>query len=228
MNWKEFWNTHAAKPDALEQVGRIGGSVQQNTEYLQQYVRHIATLADIQPTHRVLDTCCGNGLITAALQPYCSSIFGVDLSEKQIDQAAKNHPSVAFVVADITQKESLASIENKTFDRILICFSFQYMETPHIGLRVINNLKEHLAPGGKIVLTDVPDSRYFFVYYNSWKKLAKLAINMARSKNEMGKFWSVGELNWIAQNAGLKGTPHKQPKQLPYSHYRTDYVFELI
>lgn len=227
MNWKDFWNTYAAKTDTLEQVGRVGGNTIQRAENVEYYVHHLIALADIKPEHRVLDVCCGNGLITAALKPFCSSIYGIDISEKQIAQAEKNYPAIPFAVADITQKESIAIPDNRLVDRILICFAFQYMETPQAGLQAIENLKRLLAPGGKIVLTDVPDTRYFFVYYNTLKKLAKLALDMARNKNNMGKFWSKSELDWIAQSVEMKGTQYPQPNQLPYSHYRSDYVFDL-
>jgi ubiquinone/menaquinone biosynthesis C-methylase UbiE len=226
MNWKIFWDEHAAHPDSMKQVGRIGGSVSQSDKVLKELIEHIKLLGDIQPHHNVLDVCCGNGMVTSGLSAYCNSITGIDLSDKLIAEAHKQHPHISFDTADVINDNLYDKLNQQQFDRITLCFSFQYFETPQAGLKVIENLKKVLASGGKIILTDVPDSRYFLVYYNTLKKLAQLAWKMARNQNDMGKFWSVSELNWIAQQTGLKGIHVKQPTHLPYAHYRMDYVFE--
>jgi hypothetical protein len=42
----------------------------------------------------------------------------------------------------------------------------------------------------------------------------------------MGKFWSRTEMEFIAQKAGFTIEKIVQPANLPYAHYRCDFLLE--
>ena len=93
MNWQEYWNHTSQSNEVLAQVGRL--NVNQETA-VQEAAERIVNLLNLQPEDRILDVCCGNGLLTSYIANKGYSITGVDLSEKLIENAKKCHPSVDF------------------------------------------------------------------------------------------------------------------------------------
>lgn len=227
MNWEQFWNRRGSFDDAARQVGRLHGKQTLTQEISAKSVAHLIEVGDIQTTHDVLDICCGNGMITAMIAKYCHKIVGIDFAESLLHNARTNYPNISFY-----QENALKPFTNvpssQKFHRITCCFSFQYFETFNQGLTAIQNLLPYLHPQGKIILTDIPDRKRFFHYYNSYSRMFYLAIQMAQNKNDMGKFWSEDELNLIAKELELQGQKIVQPTYLPYAAYRMDYVFTKL
>ena len=228
MNWKFFWNQKAASKSPLEQVGRIKNKMEDSDMSLTHSVKHLVEIGDLNVPFNVLDVCCGNGYFTSKIRPYCAHITGIDFSANLIAEARKNYPDMEFYEVDIAQHSLPEFLTQKKFDRITLCFSFQYFETIDTGKRVIQHLISLLKPHGKIILTDIPDQSNFFNYYHSFAKILRLIKQKLTNKNDMGKFWSEDELNGIVHNLGMKGKKYKQPKHLPYANYRMDYVIEFL
>jgi ubiquinone/menaquinone biosynthesis C-methylase UbiE len=225
MNWHEFWNKRAKAPDAWTQVGRISKATKNQDEVMQQISRYIAGLLQLQKTDRVLDVCCGNGLLTSYVSGYCSSVTGVDFSEALINQARNNYPERTFYHADVLNKQQLQK-EAHLYDAIYLYYSFQYLESFDKGMQAISNMLTMLKPGGKLLIGDVPDRAKFFVYYHSWPRLWQLFKQLLVNRNDMGKFWSEEEMQLICQKLKVKGSFLTQPPQLPHAHYRFDFLIE--
>lgn len=103
-------------------------------------------LLDLKKGDSLLELGCGQGVFARSLP---KSIFytGVDLSKKLIQQAKKiTNPEHHFYVADATKT---LPIEKKDFDAALFLLSFQNMKE---ASQAIDQAKNHLKPGGKIVL----------------------------------------------------------------------------
>lgn len=228
MDWKSFWNQRGLETDTLAQVARVGGSVAQHQEMLDTIANHIGELLSIQAMDLVLDVCCGNGMLTAALRQKCQSITGVDFADSLIKNAKEQYPSIPFFCADVLNPETLVQQLPKSvlFDKINLYFSFQYFESFDKGKQVVTHLAALLKPGGKLLLGDIPDRSRFFVYYHSFQRIAQLIKQQLQNKNDMGKFWSEDELMLICKQLGLHGTYLKQPSHLPYAHYRFDFLIE--
>ncbi len=228
MDWKKFWNEKGSDPNPLAQVARVGGNVKQQEEVLQQIITHIVSVLQMEQKDQVLDICCGNGLLTSVLAAHCKQITGIDFSETLISSAKKNYPSVRFICADALQldKLSMEVLQPESVDKINLYFSFQYFENFEQGKLVVSQLLRYLKPGGKLLLGDVPDRSRFFVYYHSAKRIVQLIKQQLQNRNDMGKFWSEEEMQLICKQLDVSGTFLKQPKHLPYAHYRFDYLIE--
>ena len=97
MNWKTYWDELAARQNPLAQVARTKGSIALDETLLDQIALDITKKLDLQSTDRVLDVCCGNGLLSARLSQDCSELTGVDISEKQIQLARQlKHSNLQF------------------------------------------------------------------------------------------------------------------------------------
>jgi len=216
MNWQEYWNHTSQSNEVLAQVGRL--NVNQETA-VQEAAERIVNLLNLQPEDRILDVCCGNGLLTSYIANKGYSITGVDLSEKLIENAKKSYPSVDFY-----RQDAICLDLNKTFDKLYRAFSFQYFDSFSKGKKVLDALIRHGNSNATIVLTDIPDKDRWGNYYNSLLKKFFYFKQMLTGKQTMGKFWSVKELLLICELLGVKGSVIQQPDNLPYSYYRFDFI----
>lgn len=227
MNWEYFWNKQASVKSALQQVGRNGADEENMHRTMQKQAAYMATQLNLQPQHVLLDVCCGNGVFTAYLQPHCARIIALDLSSELIALAKQQQlPNTTFEVADALNLQQWPAYHHSQagFDHATLCFSFQYFETVEQGMRVIDEILPLIKPGGKLLLTDIPDRARFFKHYHNFSRIIGLVVQMAKGKNVMGKFWSEEELAFICKKLGVSGTLLKQPTHFTYAHYRMDYL----
>lgn len=217
MNWEQFWdNVSSASNDEVGQVQR------KDLDSVRQTVDHIVENLQLSPQDDVLDVCCGNGLVTALVAEYCGEIIGVDISSKQIEQAKRNYPNITFLQSPADCISSV--LPEKKFDKIYLQFSFQYLTKKGEGERAIAEMLHVLKPGGMIFMGDIPDHDKLWTFYNTFWKRFYLLVNKLRGRSKLGKFWHKKEIDAICKRLKCKGNAITQPKQLPYSHYRFDYL----
>ena len=228
MNWKSFWDHQSNQSNPLHQVGRKGGAISNQEEFLATYAAYVAKQLNLTDDDVLLDVCCGNGLLTSYLAKHCKAVLGVDFSQQLIGQAQQYHSSqtIAFVCVDalrLPQTNLKHPGIDLPFTKSSLCFSFQYFETVSAGKQVVEGIFKQGVSA--LFLGDVPDRERFFYYYKSLKDLSRLAFQMLRQRNDMGKFWSEDELSYIAKSLGKQGQKIIQPSNFPYAHYRMDYLF---
>jgi len=226
MNWQSFWDKMARNSkNQHQQVGRISSRMPINDIITQNIIKHITQVLQLYPGDSLLDVCCGNGFLAHQLAKRCRRVVGIDISHAQIHLALHDHNAVntTYYQGDALE---LSKLIPQTFDKILLYFSFQYFESVEAGSQVVGEMAKLLHPKGRILIGDVPDSQYFFKYYNTPKRYLSYLYKKARKKNDMGKFWKTKEMEAIAKEHGLKLSILPQPKHLPFSYYRTDYLLQ--
>jgi 2-polyprenyl-3-methyl-5-hydroxy-6-metoxy-1,4-benzoquinol methylase len=227
MNWKTFWQQQGKQEDPLLQVGRKGGQYKQQDEWLVEYAAYIAAQLGLTQEDIVLDVCCGNGLLTHYLSKHCKAILGIDFSQPHIHSANEKYASsaVQFKCMDVLELGETVvedGIFQQGFTKAILCFSFQYFESVQAGAQVVSGIFKHTRQS--LFLSDIPDRDRFFMYYNSPMKVLRLVKQMLLQQNNMGKFWSENELDFIAKSTNKKGKKIVQPTLFPYAHYRMDYL----
>lgn len=225
MNWQQFWQQQGEQSHPLEQVGRKGGQLVQEDEFLKTYAAYVAGKIDLNKNDVLLDVCCGNGVLTHYLAPYCKQIVGVDFSEQHIAYAKQHYEdnNLSFYCGNALELNGIAQLKRYSFTKSTLCFSFQYFESVPSGLLVLEQMINLLPAEGQIYLADVPDREKWFMYYDTPVKMLRLFKQMLLQKNDMGKFWSEEELAFIAKKCNATGTKIVQPATFPYAHYRMDY-----
>ncbi len=218
MKWKSYWDNAALSNDSLQQVGRLNA----DEEVIRITTERIINLLGIKEGDRILDVCCGNGLITDQIDRKGYSITGIDLSGNLIKEARSRNNNINF-----EQQDALSLELKEKFNKIFIAFSFQYFDSFDKGKAVIQKMKVHSMPGALILLTDVPDKLKWNKFYNTVTKKFFYYKQKITGTQSMGKFWSEYELTKICQSLGLNGTLIRQPNHLPYSHYRFDYLIRV-
>ena len=114
----------------------------------------------IPPGKRVLELGCGRGDLLASLEP--SYGVGVDFGAKTIARANELHPDLYFVLGDVEDPATLASIEGP-FDYVVIADTIGMFEDIDATLRLVHQL---CAPSTRIIIS---------YYSHLWEPVLKLA-----------------------------------------------------
>lgn len=107
-------------------------------------------LADVPPRASVLDVGCGNGRLLLGL-PETIDYLGLDFSTTLLEKAVENHPKARFLEADITKPDSWRGLP--LFDYIFCIAVIHHLESRHEQLFLLKQIKAHLKPGGRCLIT---------------------------------------------------------------------------
>jgi SAM-dependent methyltransferase len=228
----------------LEMVGRKGAH---DLDWLADY---IGRLLQLRYADRVLDLCCGNGLITVRVANRVHQVVGVDFSCVLLAQAEQisNAENVQYRHGDA---RAIGSIEIGTFDKIFISAAFQYFDQ-ETGAAVLAGLRSVIRPNGLVAILDIPDRRQKFShelrslrrlfipdpmqdddadpdrrFLLTSSRLASLARHAAyvvgaRPNSDMGWWWRRDDFAALGRRFGFVTEILDQPKENPHHKYRFD------
>jgi len=100
----------------------------------------------------VLDFGCGNGRLLNIWEDKKIKYLGVDSSNNLIKIAKEKYPKENFLVKDLTKIDSW-KIEKK-FDYIFLIAVLQHVPEQKERIKILQNLKKLLNPGGKIIMSN--------------------------------------------------------------------------
>src|SRR5450755_3349122 len=155
----------------------------------------------VPPGKRVLELGCGSGHMLAALDP--SFGVGVDFSPKTIANAKTLYPQLNFVLGDVEDAATLASIEGP-FDYIVLADTIGLLEDIDGTLRLIHQLCE-------------PSTRIIIAYYSHlWEPLLKLGefLNIKSRQTEVNYIATADFLN-LMDLADFEVISHEQRQLIP-------------
>lgn len=107
-------------------------------------------LVNIKSGSSILDVGCGNGRLLLGL-PKTVTYTGLDISSQLLKEAKAAHPDHIFIESDITKGESWDSLPQ--FDYIFCIAVIHHLPTEKDQLFVLNQIKKHLKPNGKVLIT---------------------------------------------------------------------------
>ena len=152
------WYVRFFKGDYLRIYGHT--LQQDRTDLETQFAIHAL---GIQPHHRVLDLCCGQGRHSIALAKTGLLVTGVDLSEEMLNIATRDAENAGLLARSDADAASLTfrkadmrrlpdEFENQ-FDAIINMFSsFGYLESESDDQQVLHQAAKVLKPGGKLLM----------------------------------------------------------------------------
>ena len=143
------WYVRFFKGDYLRVYGHT--LQQDRTDLETQFAIHAL---GIQPHHRVLDLCCGQGRHSIALAKTGLDVTGVDLSAEMLD-IARSEATVAGLALTLHQADMrhLPDEFANQFDAVINMFSsFGYLESEEDDQKVLHQIAKALKPGGKLMM----------------------------------------------------------------------------
>lgn len=97
---------------------------------------------------RVLDAGCGTGRLAAALHRRGHRVVGVDVDPVLVEAARVDNPGPDYQVADL----STLALTGDRFDLVVSAGNVLLFVAPGTEQAVLGRLREHLRPGGRLVL----------------------------------------------------------------------------
>jgi cyclopropane fatty-acyl-phospholipid synthase-like methyltransferase len=95
---------------------------------------------------KILDIGCGNGLLNTAHLVNHFNVIGIDVSERQIDEAKLNLPDAEFVCANVLEHE----FEQASLDGIVSFYCFNHI--PRTSYRdLLAKFRRWLKPDGLLI-----------------------------------------------------------------------------
>ncbi|KKU33052.1 hypothetical protein A3K29_05065 [Candidatus Collierbacteria bacterium RIFOXYB2_FULL_46_14] len=107
-------------------------------------------LVDVTENNSVLDVGCGNGRLLLGL-PEKVKYTGIDFSTVLLEKAVGLHPNAHFIETDITKPDVWNHLPK--FDFIFCIAVIHHLATRKDQLYVLTQIKKHLKPGGRCLIT---------------------------------------------------------------------------
>jgi SAM-dependent methyltransferase len=167
----------------------------------------------IEPNKRVLEVCCQTGGLLASLEP--SFGVGVEISEKLVEVAQKNHPDLKFVRADPEDVKL-----GEKFDYVVFGHIFDTVDI----LAALQRVREHCTQDTRVVIVN---------YNQAWEPVLELASSIGLRSPYIEPNWvSDEDVNGFLTLSGF--TPLRThriiifPKYIPLiSAFLNEFVAKL-
>lgn len=165
----------------------------------------VITALNLKKTDTLLDIGCGPGLYTVPCAALVRSVVAMDFVPAFVAAAKKNAAGYQNVRAMRGDLRRLPFRKN-SFDKILVGSVLHYLEDMAEVKRVLGDLRRMLRPGGRALLTMVPD----------------LARKESYGK---GRLWfDTKEILAAAKSAGLRGKVVSVPTEV----WQSCYMFSIV
>ena len=222
VDWRTHWNQHARRSggdEALRQVQRTVERRPITDEQWSMTISHVVAQLDLASDHLVLDLCCGNGLLTAALDAEVQGVVGVDFSDVLLRELPRRtSPRTAAVCADARD----IPFRPATFDRVLVAAALQHFE-PHETIRVLRRIASLLRNDGVLLVTDIPDRDRLWSFFDTPAREQDHFDSVETRTDILGTWYGRSWLEKLARHVGFRtATAIDQPGELPFQHYRFD------
>ncbi len=119
----------------------------------------------------ILDAGCGTGRLSGALHRRGHRVVGVDADAKLVAAAQADHPGPTYAVADLSVLDL-----DETFDLVVCAGNVMVFLAPGSEHAVLERLRDHTRPGGRIVIGFRREEHYPYSRFNEELRVAGLTL----------------------------------------------------
>ena len=160
-------------------------------QFVKGMYQEILTRMQQIPASSVLDLGCGNGNVICLLKKHVNArYYGLDLSEKMIEEAGKRlGGDVELTVGDAEK----LPYEDNSFDVVICNASFHHYPSPE---KAVNEIRRVLKPGGTLILGDPTAPFRLLVKILNW--------GMKFSNSGDARIWHKSEIIKLFRQNGFR------------------------
>lgn len=232
-NWREFFQTYRTieirnDEDLLYQVGTTVGGKPISHEQFSCMVEGITKRLNLTPDDRLLDFCCGNGVITYELSRQVKNVVGIDGSEAYIKNAIerKSADNICYMISDALDFDDIVhNTEKAKYSKVLFYGSLAYFNKSSFE-KILQLFFEYTTMSSTILIGSILDRSKKFVYFNTFRRRFEFVLYylILRRDHGLGRWWSRRELTRISEKCGFNVSFFNQSPELHTAHYRFDIV----
>jgi len=226
MDWEQFWNTKPSAVGLSEFLKQVGYTVQGRPitdDQFHHIVRQVRQRLGLESTDRVLDLCCGNGLVTHLLALHCQEILGIDFSQSLLNVARRNHcpDNVLYRHLNVLNLDQLRRNHANMFNKVNMVAGLQYIKRKDFQ-SLLENLLQLTTEKRVILLAHVPDRSRKWIFYNTPKRVLAYYYRSLTHQETIGTWWDREEISRIGERLGMQCEFHDIHPSLHLSQYRFD------
>jgi 2-polyprenyl-3-methyl-5-hydroxy-6-metoxy-1,4-benzoquinol methylase len=230
-DWRTCWNSvdeRAAPQDFLRQVGWTIGGQPVGGEQVSLAVEAAHANLRLKGSDRLLDLCCGNGLVTAQLAARCASVYAVDFSEHLLEVARQYHcPSNVHYLSTSVTDLTGAQLGKWRPDKISMLAALQHF-TVHGLIQLIDTIGDLTRRAAPIYFSDVPDVHRLYTFYNTPERRGDYERRRLAGVEAIGTWWSRRHLVELFASKGYALEFVELSPRRSSAHYRFDMVAKAV
>lgn len=224
--WEAFWNDfprHFNRDDFLRQVSKTSHGRPISIEQVDRIVADVVDRLALQPSDRVLDVCCGNGVLTSRIAPACHRLLGVDYSVPLIEIAREHHalPNVEYQCRSALELNRPALRPGVLFDKIYMYEALQHFQE-HQFAPLLENLLALSSPHVVILLASIPHHAKLGRFYDTPERRRQYRKTRQEGGAGIGTWWKMDRIRRMAADLDLRCEFLHQPETFHTAHYRFD------
>lgn len=223
-DWRIYWNSAPAAVGEFEHLRQVGKTVNGRPvpeSLLDSMTADVVRALRIDERDRMLDLCCGNGLLTFRCAKHCSCILGVDFSEPLI-RIARTHfsaPNIEYLLSDALALPP--SILREGFSKILLYEAIQHLTTEEAE-RLLGALRESPCAGAPVLLGSIPDRERIWNFYDTRERREEYDRRFRDGTEAIGHWWTPSEIIELGRRRGYEVEILSPDPELHVAHYRFD------
>jgi cyclopropane fatty-acyl-phospholipid synthase-like methyltransferase len=221
-DWHEYWNrpTLLEEPDPVRQVGKTVGGVAVADADIDAMACQVISILDIATDDRVLDLCCGNGLITWRCSAHCRTIVAVDFSRTLLATARNNfwRSNIEYVHADVRRLP--AAVAGQPFSKAYMYEALQHFTSEDVEA-LLGALQHSHAGGAPLFLASIPDAAQLWSFYDTPARREEYRRRSAEGTEAIGRWWTRAEIVQLGEHCGY-GVTVMSSTIRHVAHYRFD------
>lgn len=198
-----YWNDTAItqQTDFMKQVGKTVNGNPITDEEFHALEMSIVNALSINRQDKVLDLCCGNGIVTHRIAEHCNSIVGVDFSIPLLNVAKENFngQNIKYLHANICAlpKEITAA----KFTKIYMNEAFQYFG-PAEAESILATLCKSASSDAPLLLASIPDLDDFHAFYDTPEKVRARQERLGKGTETIPHWWNQSDLSALVSKYG--------------------------
>lgn len=224
--WKSFWRDYPKdyEGDLFKQVGHTIGGHPYSGDQFRRLIESIKRHLELTGDEQMLDVCCGNGLITSQIAPYCKSVVALDFSDVLIESAMKHRAAsnITYMCLDALELGS-SNIGSRRFDRILMYAALQHFEVRNLET-LLRGFRDLSSDGAIIVIGGVLDEQRKMSYLDTDEKREMYKYYCEQGKDRLGTWWDPSHVEETCREMGLHCQIYREADGRPGAHYRFDAI----